>query len=145
MFSRLRTTREQHKPEARASEMKKRIALAILACSWIPLGMIGLAWIRGFTPEVNARIALNLVMMAPAGIPLAIPVYRLWSWRWRKLTIILCVPLVPLSVAAVLVGGLLGPPGILIYAAICSLPAWFALGVVFILRHRSESETDATR
>ncbi|MCY4542989.1 MAG: hypothetical protein OXB95_11470 [Rhodobacteraceae bacterium] len=105
--------------------------------------MILLTWVRGFSPLASPHLALDLAIMALAGIPLAIPVYQLWSWRRRLLTVALCLILVPLGIAAVLTGGLLGPVGILAFAAVCSLPAWGAMAIVCLLKRRSERETDA--
>ena len=112
----------------------------VLMSLWLPLLVLVVSFARfglGFwTAEGPGldQIAMLFVFAWPAAISLTLAVLLLYptshtaSW--------LCGALLgPLTVLAVIVGGLFGPPGVFIYAAVVSLPAWVVL-LVFRLRQR---------
>ncbi len=73
----------------------------------------------------------SLVVVAPAGLPLALASRRLWrlghpgaAW-WAAFAV-----LGPATVAASLLAGLLGPLAIAIYAALFSGPVWIAVAIL---------------
>ncbi len=113
----------------------------LLLSSWLPIGVVVLAALRfGIGPGLPSEplpvlvtalpaMAAGLVVTWPGGIPLTLALRRIYP-RSPPLAFACAAVLCPLSAAAVTVGGLLGPIGIWAYAAIVSLPAWLALGLL---------------
>ena len=117
-------------------------AFYIVALLWLPLGLILSALLRGFgfggapdTPAMALLLAplLSLIVVAPAGLPLALACRRLRRLGYVRTTWVAAAVLAPATVAASLVAGLLGPLAIAIYAMVLSLPVWIA---VALLRRR---------
>ena len=73
---------------------------------------------------------LSLVVVAPAGLPLALACRRLRRLGYARTTWVAAAVLAPATVAALLVAGLLGPLAIAIYAVILSLPVWIAVALL---------------
>ena len=103
------------------------VAFAAFALLWLPGGIVVFALIRGSVPPLEAW--LQLAVTAPCGLPLALAWLALRRAGWRRTAWTVFVVLGPLSVLGALVGGLLGPPGIAVYAVALSLPAWIVYGV----------------
>lgn len=113
--------------------MRRTLYLSV----WLPAGVFFLAVIRfGFgaaSPEGLLPMLFSLPAMFmglaftwPGGIPLTRALQRMHPLAPRSAYACAAV-LCPLTVGAATVGGLLGPIGIWIYAAIVSLPAWLVL------------------
>jgi len=113
----------------------------IVALLWLPAGLILSALLRGFGfgggPDTPAMALLapllSLIVVAPAGLPLALACRQLRRLGYVRTTWAAAVVLAPATVAASLVAGLLGPLAIAIYAVVLSLPVWIA---VALLRRR---------
>ncbi len=105
-----------------------------LALLWLPVGVVVSALVRGMGVPPEPRALLSLLVVAPAGLPLALAC-RLLHRRGLRITAwITMAVLAAATVAATLVAGLLGPAAILIYALVLSLPAWLA--AFFLRRNR---------
>ena len=111
----------------------------IAALLWLPVGLILSALLRGFgfgggpdTPAMGLLLAplLSLVVVAPAGLPLALACRQLRRLGYVRTTWVAAAVLAPATVAASLLAGLLGPLAIATYAVILSLPIWIALAVL---------------
>ena len=109
----------------------------IVALLWLPVGLVVSALLRGFgfggapdTPAI-ALLAplLSLVVVAPAGLPLALACRQLRRLGYVRITWVAAAVLALATVAAALVAGLLGPLAIAIYAVILSLPVWIAVAL----------------
>ena len=110
----------------------------IVALLWLPVGLILSALLRGFgfaggpdTPAMGLLAPfLSLVVVAPAGLPLALACRQLRRLGYARTTWVAAAVLAPATVAASLVAGLLGPLAIAIYAVMLSLPVWIAVAVL---------------
>ena len=111
----------------------------IAALLWLPVGLILSALLRGFgfgsgpdVPSMASLLAplLSLIVVAPAGLPLALACRQLRRLGYVRATWAAAAVLAPATVAAALVAGLLGPLAIAIYAVILSLPVWIAVAVL---------------
>ena len=90
------------------------------------MGVVASALLRGLGVPPEPQALLSLLVVAPAGLPLALACrllhrngYRITAWAAMAV-------LAVATVAATLVAGLLGPVAIVIYALLVSLPAWLA-------------------
>ncbi len=117
-----------------------RVVLAMLcALLWVPVTIVlslarqGPEALIGFFRLAPASEWLSLFPTAPAGLPLAIACWAIWRLNRRYTAVATFIVLAPLTVAAALIGGILGPIGILVYATVVSVPAW---GIHAILRWR---------
>ena len=110
----------------------------IVALLWLPVGLILSGLLRGFGfppgPGMWPRMALSLIVVAPAGLPLALACRQLRRLGYVRATWIAAAVLAPATVAASLLAGLLGPLAIAVYAVILSLPVW--IGVAVLRRRR---------
>ena len=105
---------------------------------WLPIGVAATAPLRGFRfgadsepwPMVLLMMALSLVVVAPAGLPLALGCRRLSRLGRTRAAWAALAVLAPATVAASLLAGLLGPLAIAVAAAVLSVPVWFAVGVL---------------
>ena len=110
----------------------------IVALLWLPVGLILSALLRGFGfgggPDTPAMALLapllSLVVVAPAGLPLALACRQLRRRGYVRTTWVAAAVLAPVTVAASLLAGLLGPLAIAIYAVVLSLPVWIAVAVL---------------
>ena len=109
-------------------------ATSLLLSLWLPVALLALALVRlpgmpeaAGLPPWSALPKLLPVWFAGLSLTFAL---RLLHRRSRAVAIVCGVALVPISAYAVMLGGLFGPPGILLYAALASLPAWIALAVL---------------
>ena len=113
----------------------------VVGLLWLPVGIALSAPLRGLgfqaEPGTWPRMALmmvsSLVVVAPAGLPLALACRRLRRLGYVRATWAAIAVLAPATVAASLLAGLLGPLAIAVYAALLSLPVWIA---VVVLRRR---------
>ena len=109
----------------------------IVALLWLPVGLVLSVLLRGFGfpagPGMWPRMALSQIVVAPAGLPLALACRQLRRLGYVRATWAAIAVLAPATVAASLLAGLLGPLAIAVYAVILSLPVWIA---VAILRRR---------
>ena len=107
-----------------------------LALLWLPAGIVAQAAVR-FPPDAGPpgdpvpwpamlTAAGSLLSVAPCGLPLALGCRRLWRLRYRRAAWLAGIALGAVTVAASLVGGLLGPVAIVICAIVFSLPVWVA-------------------
>ena len=104
-----------------------------LALLWLPGGFVATAVIRfGWLADsatglpTLAEAMPSLALVAPFGLPLALACRALWRLGRRRAAWAAGIGLGPLTVAAGLFAGLLGPLAIAVYAAALSLPAWIA-------------------
>ena len=121
------------------SRTRRRLAFAatsLLLSLWLPVALLALALVRFPGMPGAEGVGLPPWSAVPkllpvwfAGLPLTFAL-RLLHRRSRAVAIVCGVALVPISAYAVMLGGLFGPPGILLYAALASLPAWIALAVL---------------
>ena len=105
----------------------------IAALLWLPAGLILSALLRGFDggPGVPLpALLLSLIVVAPAGLPLALACRQLRRLGYVRTTWAAAAVLAPATVAAALVAGLLGPLAIAIYAMVLSLPVWIAAALL---------------
>ena len=72
----------------------------------------------------------SLIVVAPAGLPLALACRQLRRLGYARTTWVAAAVLAPVTVAASLLAGLLGPLAIAIYAVMLSLPVWIAVAVL---------------
>ena len=113
----------------------------ILYSLWLPVLVIVVSFIRfGFTAPLEGpgimgaamfltSVATLFVLAWPAAIPLTLAV-RLLHRRSPVLAYLCALILGAGSVWAVIMGGLFGPVGVVVYALIMSIPAWALLGIV---------------
>ena len=110
----------------------------VAALLWLPAGVAATAPLRGFGfgadsapwPMVVLMMASSLVVVAPAGLPLAIGCRRLSRLGRARAAWAAFAVLAPATVAVSLLAGLLGPLAIAVAAAVLSVPVWFAVGVL---------------
>ena len=93
---------------------------------WLPVGIAAIAALRGTGLPVEPQTWLTLVVIAPCGLPLALPFRRLWRGGYPGPAWIAFAVLAPATIAASLFAGLFGPLVIAGYSAVISLPAWIA-------------------
>ncbi len=93
---------------------------------WLPVGIAAIAALRGTGLPVEPQTWLTLVVIAPCGLPLALPSRRLWRGGYPGPAWIAFAVLAPATIAASLFSGLPGPLAIAGYSAVISLPAWIA-------------------
>ena len=98
----------------------------LLALMWLPVGVVASALFRGMGIPPEPQAFLSLLMVAPAGLPLALACRRLHRKGYRVIAWAAMAVLSVVTVVATLVAGLLGPAAIVIYALILSLPVWLA-------------------
>ncbi len=77
-------------------------------------------------PYGEPQALLSLLVVAPAGLPLALACRRLHRKGYRVTAWVAMAVLAVATVAATLIAGLLGPAAIIIYALVISLPVWLA-------------------
>ena len=112
---------------------------AIIFSLWLPVLVLVISFFRfgigGFEGGPGVTGILWLVGLTwPAAIPLTLAV-RLMHRRSRVLAY-LCAAVLGLGTAlAVIIGGLFGPVGVVIYSLIAALPAWIILGIL-TMSHR---------
>ena len=75
-------------------------------------------------------MASSLVVVAPAGLPLALACRRLYRLGHARAGWAAFAVLAPATVAASLLAGLLGPLAIAVCAAVLSAPVWIAVAVL---------------
>ena len=110
----------------------------VAALLWLPVGVAITAPLRGlrFVPDAGPwpmtafMIFSSLVVVAPAGLPLALACRRLWRLRHPRAAWVAFALLGPATVAGSLLAGLLGPLAIAICAAVFSGPVWIAVAVL---------------
>ena len=111
--------------------MARKWLFLIVALLWLPLGLILSALFGPDTPEMALLTTfLSLIVVAPAGLPLALACRLLRRLGYVRTTWVAVAVLAPATVAASLVAGLLGPLAIATYAVILSLPVWIAVAVL---------------
>ena len=81
----------------------------LLALLWLPVGVAASALIRGFGVPPEPQALLSLLVVAPAGLPLALACRRLHRKGFRVTAWVAMAVLAVATVAASLVAGLLGP------------------------------------
>ena len=105
----------------------------LLALLWLPVAIVVSALVRGLGIPPEPQALLSLLVVAPAGLPLAFAC-RLLHRKGFPLTAWAAMAVLAVATAAAtLVAGLLGPAAIVIYALVVSLPAWLA---ALLLRKR---------
>ena len=106
----------------------------ILYSPWLPLLVVGISVVRfGFQfgisgPDLN-QFLLLFALGWPAAGPLTLAV-RLVHRRSPVLAIVCALVLGPVALAGAIMGGLLGPVGVVGYPVAASLPAWVLLGIL---------------
>ena len=103
-----------------------RSLFSLLALLWLPAGVVASSLLRGLGIPPEPRALVSLLVVAPAGLPLALACRLLHRKGYRITAWAALAVLAAATVAATLVAGLLGPAAILIYALLLSLPAWLA-------------------
>ena len=110
----------------------------VAALLWLPIGVAITAPLRGLRlgadagpwPMTAFMIVSSLVVVAPAGLPLALACRRLWRLGNPGAAWLAFAVLGPATVAASLLAGLLGPLAIAICAALFSGPVWITVAVL---------------
>ena len=110
----------------------------VLSLLWLPAGVVATVPLRGFRfgadsepwPMMVLMLVSSLVVVAPAGLPLAIGCRRLGRLGRHRAAWAAFAVLAPATVAASVLAGLLGPLAIAVAAAVLSAPVWFAVGVL---------------
>ncbi len=110
----------------------------VAALLWLPIGVAATAPLRGFRfgvesepwPMMLFMMVSSLVVVAPAGLPLALACRQLWRLGRRRVAWVAFAVLAIATVAATLLAGLLGPLAIYVYAAVLSAPVWIAVAVL---------------
>ena len=107
---------------------RRRGVFVVLALAWLPLSILVISLLRGlpFASEPTALFSAlpSLLVTAPFGLPLALACRLIHGLQRPCMAWIAFAALAPITAAASMVAGLLGPIGIAIYAAVLSLPAW---------------------
>ena len=123
----------------------------VLCSLWLPLLVVVISVIRFgpgmLGPGSPAELQQLLVLFAlawPSAIPLTLAL-RLLHRRARILAYACAVIFGLLSCFAVIVGGLLGYPGVVIYTVAVSLPVWAILGVFALANKRKGSQSLGSR
>ncbi len=115
----------------------------ILYSLWLPLLVVGISVVRfGFQfvisgPDFNQFLAL-FALGWPAAVPLTLAV-RLVHRRSRVLALLCALVLGPVALVGAIVGGLLGPIGVVVYPVVASLPAWALLGILALTQRGKRS------
>jgi len=123
------------------------IVRTLLLSIWLPISVLVLFVLRfgieiwtgsdglGFHISQIGTLFLQIGMLFlvawPCGIPLTVALQKTFR-RSRITAYILGVFLIPISALAATVGGLLGPLGVFGYVVFTSIPAWIALGILYI-------------
>lgn len=123
----------------------------VLYSLWLPLLVAVISLVR-FGPQMLVPASFPelqqfLVLFAlawPSAIPLTLAL-RLLHRRSRILTYACAVIFGPLSCLAVIIGGLLGYPGVVIYTVAVSLPVWALLGVFALTAKRKSGQGLSSR
>ncbi len=114
--------------------IRSRIAFFLGSLLWLPVGIAVLGLVRGLELPENPgdwpAMARSLIVTVPCGLPLALACRQLWRQGYRRAAWAAMAVLGPVTVAAALFAGLLGPAAIALYAVALSLPAWIAAGVL---------------
>ncbi len=114
-----------------------RLYFYLPALLWLPLSIIALTLLRGFAiPDQSLGEWLIFFTLGPMGIVLPLACRAIWRQGYKKTTVVLGVILMPLTVLYGLVGGLLGPLGIVVSVLIASLPAWIVYGVLKLIKSK---------
>ena len=113
----------------------------ILYSLWLPALVVVVSAFRfSFSTPLEGPGIMGTIMLLvsvvtlfalawPAAIPLTLAV-RLLHRRSQVLAYVCALILGAGSVLAVIVGGLFGPVGVIVYALIAALPAWILLGIL---------------
>ncbi len=113
----------------------------ILYSLWLPVLVVVVSAFRfGFSTPLEGPGFMGTIMLLmsvvtlfalawPAAIPLTLAV-RLLHRRSQVLAYVCALILGAGSVWVVIVGGLFGPVGVVVYALIAALPAWILLGIL---------------
>lgn len=116
----------------------KRSSFILFSLLWLPFGMLLVTIVRGIPLFIEPQAWLGLIFLAPFGLPLALGCRALWRGGHVTSARVVFIILAPATVWAVLIGGLLGPLGIAIYAIVFSFPAWAVYG---FFRYRAKSQS----
>ena len=132
----------------RSPRRRSQAAFYAAALLWLPAGLLVSAAVRfgptAMAPGEGATAALmalpSLIVAAVCGLPLALACRRLGRLGHARAAWIGGAVLGAATVAASLLAGLFGPPGVAIVAVVLSLPIWIA---VFWLGRRARAAADA--
>ena len=104
------------------------------ALAWLPLSIMAISLLRRLAflgdPATLLTALPPLVVTAPFGLPLALACRLIHGLPRPRMAWTAFAVLAPITAAASIVAGLLGPIGIAIYAAVLSLPAWLLYAVL---------------
>ena len=116
---------------------KSSLYFYLLALTWLPLLIIVLTLLRGFAlPEQGWQDWLFFSILFPSGLFLPLPCRAIWRMGYRKTVYVLLAVFGPLTVLYGIVGGLLGPFGIMGSVAFCSVPAMLTWGVLWLINKK---------
>ena len=110
----------------------------VLFSLWLPVLVVAISVVRfGLQfvlsgPELKEFLLL-FGLTWPAGVPLTLAVRLLY----RRSPVLACICGLILGLAAAagaIIGGLLGPIGVVAYPVAASLPAWILLGILIIVK-----------
>ncbi len=122
--------------------LTRMILRTALFSLWLPLAVLAVTLVRLQRLPAGGDAVMLLALLWPTAVPLTLAVLLLH--RRTRVTAYACAVVFGLlSVYATIVGGLFGPPFVVIYVAVVSLPAWIALGIVGLV-HRSRRNPDMT-
>jgi len=117
--------------------LKRLPTFILLALLWLPFGILLVTASKGLPLFIEPQAWLSLIVLAPFGLPLALACRALRCDGYSVTAWTTFIVLAPATVLAVLLGGLLGPLGIVVYAIVLSLPAW---AVYVFFRYRSKNQ-----
>ena len=118
--------------------MLGNIFSSIVFSLWLPVAVLVVSLARfGIDGEGMGPSPIDILMLFvftwPAAFPLTLAV-RLIHSRSRIVAYICAALLGVGAVYGVIVGGLLGPFGVVVYALVASVPAWIVLGILAVFR-----------
>ncbi|MBF2759149.1 MAG: hypothetical protein ISN28_02595 [Ectothiorhodospiraceae bacterium AqS1] len=126
-----------------------RLALFFVgALSWLPIALILQSLVRFgpafFQQPMIGEMILSTIGPAPFGLPLALACACLWRHGLRKTAVFSFAVLALPSLFGIVVGGLLGLPGMALISLLFSLPAWaiFALSLLLAKYRARRSNGD---
>ena len=116
--------------------MKRFLLFVLLASLWLPFGMLSGDYSQRNSLIYRTAGVAGIDLSGTIRFPLALACRALWRGKHVVSAWVTFIVLAPATVWAVLIGGLLGPLGIAIYAIVFSFPAWAVYG---FFRHRAKS------
>ena len=120
---------------------QNRLLFYVVALLWLPIGIALYPLIRFGAVPPDWAVWLSLVPTTVGGLPLAFAWRAIYRRNHTRTAGIFFIILAPFSILAGVIGGLLGPIGVIFYPAFFSLPAWVGYGII-VLRQKRQARHD---